>query len=252
MPLNIVPVRVNSDNYAYLLLTNSALKHCTAVDPSEPTKVQQAAQDLGWTITSLLTTHHHWDHSNGNEELAQAVGPSLKVFGFDERIPALTHRVADKTPFALDEVTVTPLFTACHTKGSVSFLVEQDGDKAVFTGDTLFIAGCGRFFEGTPQEMHTSLNVILASLPDDTKVFCGHEYTQSNLRFALSVEPHNEDIKAKLAWCDANPVTVPSTIGQEKRINPFMRVQVADVQKAVGSQDPVVVMEKLRELKNNF
>ena len=149
--------------------------------------------------------------------------------------------------------------------GSVSYLINDPTDAsdpgAVFTGDTLFIAGCGRFFEGTPDQMHYSLNTVLASLNDDTHVYCGHEYTIANLKFALSVEPENTYIREKLDWAvkvrEKQGATVPSTIGGEKRWNPFMRVSKADVIKAaVGVSDRVEsdieVMRALREMKNNF
>jgi hydroxyacylglutathione hydrolase len=115
---------------------------------------------------------------------------------------------------------------------------------------------CGRFFEGTPTQMHISLNKILSSLPDDTKVYCGHEYTVSNLKFARSVEPLNASLIAKLEWAMDQTCTVPSTIGDEKKFNPFMRVHVPEIAKASGvgldNPDPVMVMERLREMKNNF
>ncbi|KAJ3029189.1 UNVERIFIED_CONTAM: hypothetical protein HDU68_012776 [Siphonaria sp. JEL0065] len=246
--VSVVPVPVNADNYAYLLLTDKAKGLCAAVDPAEPDKVLAAAKERGWTVDTILTTHHHHDHSGGNEELVKLLAPTTTpVYGGDDRIPALTFKVADKQQFTLGDLTITP--------GSVSYFVtsNQSTEKAVFTGDTLFIAGCGRFFEGTPEEMDTSLNKILAALSDDTQVFCGHEYTASNLRFAITVDPENAELKRKLEWANATKVTVPSTIGEEKRINPFMRVGVASVQDAIGGvRDTVAVMAKLRELKNNF
>ncbi|KAI8610850.1 hydroxyacylglutathione hydrolase [Chytriomyces sp. MP71] len=252
--LNVVPVRVNADNYAYLIQT--AADEAAAVDPCEPDKLMKVAKQRGWRITSVLTTHHHLDHSGGNEDMVRLLAdPSLKVYGGDDRIPALNAKVQDKAAFTLGKLNVVPYFTVCHTRGSVSYFVTSPStsDKAIFTGDTLFVAGCGRFFEGTPQEMHTSLNTILGALPDDTQVYCGHEYTASNLRFAASVEPDNKEILDKLEWAKATECTVPSSIGEEKRINPFMRVGVAAVQKAAGGlTDAVEVMGKLRELKNNF
>ncbi|ORY29253.1 Metallo-hydrolase/oxidoreductase, partial [Rhizoclosmatium globosum] len=188
-------------------------------------------------------THHHHDHSGGNEDLVRLLGGNTPVYGGDDRIPALTHKVEDRAAFKLGTLDVTPLFTVCHTRGSVSFNVKTATESAVFTGDTLFIAGCGRFFEGTPQEMHTSLNEILGKLDNNTLVYCGHEYTQSNLRFAASIEPTNQDIKNKLEWAQNNPVTVPSSIGEEKKINPFMRVAEPSVQQVVGATDLLKLLE---------
>jgi hydroxyacylglutathione hydrolase len=121
-----------------------------------------------------------------------------------------------------------------------------------YAGDTLFIGGCGRFFEGTAEQMHNSLNNVLAKLPEDTRVFCGHEYTKSNLKFAASVEPDNEYLQQKIQWTNENERTVPSTIGDELKFNPFMRVDKESIKKATGKQSPIEVMAALREMKNNF
>ncbi|KAJ3112145.1 hypothetical protein HK100_002441 [Physocladia obscura] len=279
--VSVIPVSVNEDNYAYLVQTNAATKECVAVDVCEPDKIVAAAEKLGWKITGILTviiftitatitfirdntltalflsqTHHHLDHSGGNTDLVSGLAPQhTPVYGGDDRIPALTTKLNDRAVFTLGDLSITPLHTACHTRGSISYFVtsKNSTDKVVFTGDTLFIAGCGRFFEGTAQEMHTSLNEILGALPDDTKVYCGHEYTASNLRFAAAIEPGNADVKAKLEWANATKVTVPSTIGEEKKLNPFMRVDVASVKKSADvGEDPVAVMGKLREMKNSF
>ncbi|KAJ3409043.1 hydroxyacylglutathione hydrolase [Chytriomyces confervae] len=256
MGLRVVPVAVNADNYAYLLQTDAAKGLCAAVDPCEPDKVIAKATQLGWRIEAVLTTHHHADHSGGNSDLVRLLSPEqIPVFGGDDRIPSMTHKVTDKSAFKLGQVEITPFFTVCHTRGSVSYYVTtpESSEKAVFTGDTLFVGGCGRFFEGTAEEMHKSLNTILGSLPDETSVYCGHEYTASNLSFAASIEPENREIATKLAWAKSVPCTVPSTLGEEKRINPFMRVGIEQVRQACGGLlDPVAVMAALREKKNNF
>ncbi|KAJ3093720.1 hypothetical protein HDU97_009140 [Phlyctochytrium planicorne] len=254
MTVQVVPVPVLEDNYAYLLLTDPTAKQCAAVDPAEADKVLAKAQELGWEIKSILTTHHHHDHAGGNEDLVKLVGSPLTVYGGDDRIGALNLKVEDGKGFKLGALDVKPLYTICHTTGSVSYYIvnPETGKKVVFTGDTLFIGGCGRFFEGTPEQMHNSLNKVLGSLPDDTEVYCGHEYTSSNLRFAAHIEPTNTAITSKLQWCASNPVSVPSTIGAEKTFNPFMRVHVEDVVKATGKTGDVEVMGALRELKNGF
>ncbi|CAG8588836.1 8671_t:CDS:1, partial [Gigaspora rosea] len=118
--------------------------------------------------------------------------------------------------------------------------------------DTLFIGGCGKFFEGTADQMHNSLINVLGRLPEESKVYCGHEYTKGNLRFAESIEPNNQALKDKIQWVSKNQQTVPSTIGDELKFNPFMRVNVDDVKKATGKNDPIDVMGALREMKNNF
>ncbi|CAG8518314.1 6198_t:CDS:2 [Racocetra fulgida] len=175
------------------------------------------------------------DHSGGNEELiSQRKG--LTVYGGDETIPALNHLVKDGEEFSIGNITAKALYTVCHTRGS----------------DTLFIGGCGRFFEGTADQMYNSLINVLGKLPEDTKVYCGHEYTKSNLKFAESIEPDNQVIKDKIQWASKNQQTIPSTIGDELKFNPFMRVNVDSVKKATGKNDPIEVMGALREMKNNF
>lgn len=150
--------------------------------------------------------------------------------------------------------------TPCHTKGHICYYVTDanGGSKAVFTGDTLFLGGCGRFFEGDGAQMNEALNVKLAQLPDETKVYCGHEYSIQNLTFGNHVEPNNEVIKAKLTWCQskrnetpAKP-TVPSTIGEEKEINPFMRVSQPSVRQLSGKDNDIDTMTFVRTLKDNF
>ncbi|KAI9348793.1 hydroxyacylglutathione hydrolase cytoplasmic-like protein [Zopfochytrium polystomum] len=255
----VVPVPVLADNYAYLLLTDPDAKKCAAVDPAEPDKVLAAAKDKGWTVDTILTTHHHADHAGGNEDFVK-LSPGVAVYGGDDRIGALTHQIEDGKAFQLGKLTVLPRYTICHTSGSVSYYVTDSASdkKVVFTGDTLFIGGCGRFFEGTPDQMHNSLNVVLGSLPGETEVYCGHEYTTSNLKFAAFIEPSNPDVAAKLKWSQETQCTVPSTIAQEKTFNPFMRVSVPAVAAAalgadaVAAASPVEIMGKLRELKNNF
>jgi hydroxyacylglutathione hydrolase len=156
--------------------------------------------------------------------------------------------------FQIGSLQVKALSTPGHTTGSVSYyVVDPDSDeKAVFTGDTLFIAGSGRFFEGTGKDMYYSLIEQLGSLPRETKVYCGHEYTVSNLKFAASVEPNNIPLAEKLKWAHSKSITVPSTIEDEFRTNPFMRVYEASIQSALGVTDPIQAMDLLREMKNKF
>ncbi|KAI4204523.1 MAG: hypothetical protein LQ350_001073 [Teloschistes chrysophthalmus] len=150
------------------------------------------------------------------------------------------------------KISVKSLHTPCHTQDSICWLVEDGEDRVVFTGDTLFIGGCGRFFEGTPAEMHTALNKTLASLPDDTKVYPGHEYTKQNVKFLTTVL-QTEPVKKLQAFAENNQQTQGKfTIGDEKQYNVFMRVDDPTVQKATGKTDPVDVMGKLREMKNSM
>lgn len=244
------------DNYMYLLV-DDATRECAVVDPVEPAKVLDEVSKLDVKLTTVLTTHHHWDHSGGNERLLE-LSPKLRVFGGDDRVPRLTERVTDNQELKVGKLTVRCLLTPCHTSGHVCYFVPAaDGQApAVFTGDTLFIAGCGKFFEGTADQMYKALVERLSKLPDDTRVYCGHEYTVNNLLYASTVEPDNESIKSKLSWARDKRAkkepTVPSTIAEERSFNPFMRVGEASVHKHAKLDDPVSTMAFLRKEKDHF
>lgn len=255
MKIKVIPAL--DDNYMYLIIDESS-KDAAVVDPVEPEKILKVVSDEGVNLTSVLTTHYHWDHAGGNEELVQ-LKSGLKVYGGDVNTAALTKQVDHKEEVNIGSLHVSCLLTPCHTKGHVCYFVEDKnlgGPPAVFTGDTLFSAGCGKFFEGNAEQMYEALIKILGSLPDNTLVYCGHEYTANNLLYAAHVEPKNEAIQKKLEWAKhkkaANEPTVPSTIAEEKTFNPFMRVHEASVQNHVGKKDPVMVMAVLRNEKNNF
>ncbi|RIA87912.1 hydroxyacylglutathione hydrolase [Glomus cerebriforme] len=248
--MKVIPIPVLEDNYSYLIIDEKT-NEAAVVDPVEPQKVLDLVNNQGVDLKYLITTHHHADHSGGNTKLVSSK-PDLIVYGGDNRIPSVTNIVKDKEEFKIGQIDVKSLFTVCHTSASVSFYLQDGNDKAVFTGDTLFIGGCGKFFEGTAEQMHNSLNNILAKLPEDTKVYCGHEYTKSNLKFAASVEPDNEFLQQKIQWANENEQTVPSTIGDELKFNPFMRVDKDTIKIATGKQEPIEVMAALREMKNNF
>ncbi|KAK9464982.1 beta-lactamase-like protein [Lipomyces arxii] len=242
------------DNYAYLV-TDDATKDTLIIDPAEPGTVLPVIKDLEAKgeikMAGIVNTHHHYDHSGGNEKMRQAY-PTLPIIaGFNS--PHVTETPAHNTTFKLGSgITVTALHTPCHTQDSICYLFQDGEDKAVFTGDTLFICGSGRFFEGTPEQMDTALNKILGSLPDDTKVFPGHEYTMGNIKFAKSVL-NNEPLAKLEAFAKTNEVTAGKfTIGDEKSYNPFMMVTDSAIKKAVGFEDRTEVMRKLRELKNSF
>ncbi|XP_077979648.1 hydroxyacylglutathione hydrolase, mitochondrial-like isoform X2 [Glandiceps talaboti] len=244
------------DNYMYLLVDEKS-KTAAIVDPVQPEKVVDAVKEENVTLTTVLTTHHHWDHAGGNEKLVTMV-QGLAVYGGDDRIGALNKKVKHGDEFKIGDLNVKCLSTPCHTSGHICYYVtgEPDQDKAVFTGDTLFVAGCGKFFEGTPQEMYRALIEVLSALPPSTKVYCGHEYTANNLTFAQHVEPNNNAIKEKLTWAkmqrSKNEPTIPSTIGDEFTYNPFMRVKEESVQKHVGQHDPIATMGELRKEKDGF
>eukprot|EP01094_Clydonella_sp_ATCC50884_P012165 TRINITY_DN2209_c0_g1_i1.p2 TRINITY_DN2209_c0_g1~~TRINITY_DN2209_c0_g1_i1.p2 ORF type:complete len:297 (-),score=114.17 TRINITY_DN2209_c0_g1_i1:234-1019(-) len=257
--MRVIAVPVLDDNYAYLLCDDEG-GASAAVDPAQPQKVLEAAKaHSAPPITTILTTHHHWDHADGNEEMVQLLGGSVTVVGGDDRIPALNKKVADGDVVMVGNIAVNVLFTPCHTTGHVLYYVAEGGGAApaLFSGDTLFVGGCGRFFEGTAEQMHAALNGKVAALPDPTRLFCGHEYTSANLAFALLLEPANPPLLAKAEWAkrqrEEGQPTIPSTLGEEKAYNPFMRVHVPAVKRAVGLPEaapPHEVMAAVRAAKN--
>lgn len=258
--MRIVPIPVLADNYAYLLIDETT-KEAGVVDPSEAGPVATAVRQEGVKLLSIINTHHHWDHVGGNKELLQEF-PDLKVYGHKrdkDRTPGITNLVDEGDTISIGQHQGRFLFIPCHTSGHVALYFPQE--QAVFTGDTLFIAGCGRLFEGTAADMHNNM-VKLTALPDDTRVYCGHEYTVKNLQFALTLEPSNAKAQAKLQWAQdmraKKQPTIPSTIAEEKEFNPFVRVHNAELQANVKKQfpelkvDPVAILEKTRYLKDNF
>lgn len=254
MKIKLVPAL--DDNYMYLLIDEKT-GACAAVDPVEPEKIMTACKDEGVKVSAVLTTHHHWDHAGGNEQLLKLIAEPIPVYGGDNRIGGLTKKVGHNDTFQIGSLNIQCLFTPCHTSGHICYNVTGDGaEPAVFTGDTLFSGGCGRFFEGDPSQMYKALVGILSKLPSNTKVFCGHEYTVNNLKYALHAEPDNEDMKAKLSWAQDQRSkglpTIPSTIAEEMKINPFMRVGSSNAQKHTGKTDPIEAMRFLRQEKDSF
>lgn len=253
--MRIVPVACLSDNYAYLVVCENTNK-AAVVDPSEPDPVLAAVEREGVTLTAIWNTHHHWDHTGGNEALVAKL-PDLEVIGHvsdKDRIPRWTRLVEQGDEVTLgDEVGAKIIFNPGHTTGAISYHIESY--PAVFTGDTLFLAGCGRMFEGTVAMFHESL-AKLAALPADTQVFCGHEYTASNLAFATAVDPDNADI-ANLRDNLTEP-SIPGTIGVELETNPFLRsalphiIDAARANETVTDASPADVFGALRRWKDNF
>lgn len=256
----IVAVPQLKDNYAYLVI-DDASKQCGVVDCSEADKVLAEIERRGLKLVAVLPTHWHPDHVGGNQDLVRAI-PGLKVYGARAeggRIPALTDGVDDGDEIAVGPMRARVIGIPAHTNGHIAYYFPAL--KAVFTGDTLFIAGCGRVFEGKADTMVASLKK-LAALPDETAVYCGHEYTENNLRFALTLEPNNPALKAKYEWTKKTRAegkyTIPSTIGDEKLFNPFMRTDSAELRASLKkvdpslSDDPVEVFAKARALKDRF
>jgi len=243
------------DNYAYLV-RDADEDFCAIVDPSEAAPVRDALERRGWRLTHILNTHHHPDHTGGNAALKREYG--AEVVGPEKdraRIPALDRGVEEGSPFALGSHAGRVLEIPAHTSGHIAFAFEAD--DAVFTGDTLFAMGCGRLFEGTPGTMAHSLAKLM-TLPDSMRVYCGHEYTLNNGRFALMLEPGNAELQTRMREVEelraAGRPTIPSSIGIEKRTNPFLRPHSAEIRRTLnmpGAGD-VDVFAEMRARKDNF
>ncbi len=229
MAIEVVRVPVLSDNYAWLLHDEDS-GDTVALDPGEAGPVLAAAGARGWTIGAIWTTHWHPDHVGGNAAIRAETG--AQVFGPEAeraRIDPLDTGLAEGDAVAIGAHRATVMTVPGHTQGHIAFHLADAG--LLFTGDTLFAMGCGRLFEGTPADMFANMRRY-AALPDATQVFCGHEYTQSNGRFALVAEPDNAAIAARMAEVDrlraAGEPTVPTTIGAERATNPFLRAASAE------------------------
>jgi hydroxyacylglutathione hydrolase len=253
--LEIVPLPAFKDNYIWTLRQG---KNAAVVDPGEADPVKTYLAREGLTLVAILATHHHPDHVGGIAELVAMT--KVPVFGpKGEPIPALTHPVGqgDKAEIPALGAIFSVLDIPGHTRAHVAYY----GLDSLFCGDTLFACGCGRVFEGTPAQMLASLSK-LAALPDETKVYCGHEYTLANIKFARAVDPGNAALAAReeraKALRAAGRPTLPSTLGEERTTNPFLRcaepVVVESANKYLGSRigDPVSVFAAIREWKNRF
>ena len=244
-----------SDNFG-VLIHDPDTRATASIDAPEAAKVLAALKDKGWRLTHILTTHHHADHTQGNAEVKAATG--CKIIGPRNeaaRVPGIDEAVGERDTFALGAHQVQVLDTPGHTAGHVTYVIPSA--KAAFVGDTLFAIGCGRVIEGTPQMMWESLNKLMA-LPKDTAVYCGHEYTQANARFGLSIEPDNPALEKRAKAVDelraAGRATLPTTIGLELETNPFLRPHVPAIQQRLGLEGKPEweVFARIRELKNKF
>lgn len=258
--IQITPLPAFSDNYIWLL-QDAAARRCAVVDPGDSTPVLAWLTDHpGWQLSDILVTHHHHDHTGGVLALKQATG--ARVLGpAQEEIPGCDLPLADGQHIRLLERDWQVLHVPGHTAGHIALFGEADDEPVLFCGDTLFAAGCGRLFEGTAEQMHASLQ-RLARLPAQTRVYCTHEYTLSNLRFALAVEPDNpvlQQRQSEAASLRARDLpTLPSTLALELATNPFLRVSepAIRVQCAARSESPLAspsaVFAALRSWKDNF
>ena len=230
MPLEIVAVPALSDNYIWLVHDPDSAE-TVVVDPGEAAPALAAAQARGWRITQVWNTHWHSDHVGGNAAIRAATGATITGPSAEaEKIGGLDRTVAEGDAVAIGDHAGAILAVGAHTAGHIAIHLPEA--RAAFTGDTLFAMGCGRLFEGTAADMFAALRK-LAALPDETRVYCGHEYTVSNGRYAVAAEPDNADIRARLAEAEAlrerGEPTLPTTIGAERATNPFLRAVDASV-----------------------
>jgi len=224
MALEIVRIPVLSDNYVWLVHEPES-GETMVVDPSVAEPVLDEAQARGWTITQIWNTHWHPDHTGGNAAIKEATGCTITGPAAEaERIPTLDRKVAEGDSVSLGKVNAQVLDVPAHTAGHIAFHFPTE--RVAFVGDTLFAMGCGRLFEGTAEQMYSNMRKLEA-LGDETRIYCAHEYTQSNGRFALTVEPDNSALVSRMekvnAMREAGEPTVPTTIALERATNPFMR-----------------------------
>ena len=253
--LEIEQIPVLSDNYVYLVHEPQG-GVTGVVDPAVAAPVLERLRQRGWTLEWILSTHHHTDHTGGNLELKQATGCRIAGAKKDAaRIPGIDLGVVEGGRFELGQAQAEVLETPGHTSQHISYWFADQ--KALFCADTLFSLGCGRVFEGSFEQMWRSLSK-LAALPDDATVYCAHEYTQSNARFALSVDPDNPALKARAAEVDrqraAGQPTVPTRLGEEREANPFLRPHDPAIRQRLGMTEAsdAEVFAELRKRKDRF
>ena len=244
-----------SDNYGFLV-RDAASGAVASIDTPDAAAINAALAEKGWRLTHILNTHWHPDHAGGNLALkkkwdCRIIGPR----GEAAKIPAIEDEVGEGDIVELGASRARVHDTPGHTAGHIIYHFTEDG--AAFVGDTIFAMGCGRLFEGTPDQMWASLAKITA-MPPQTKLYCAHEYTQANAAFALSVDPHNEDLHARAAEVErlraAGEWTVPTDVAIELKTNPFLRAEDAGLQAAIGmtGADAVAVFAETRKRKDNF
>jgi hydroxyacylglutathione hydrolase len=255
--VSVITIPAFGDNFIYLYRydKNNAL----AIDPCDSSAVLNSLNKHNMNLTTILITHHHWDHTGGVADLKKKTG--CEVIGPDKsRIPAIDRVVDDKQVLTIDNIEIQVIATPGHTNTSVCYYISASNDNErniLWTGDTLFAGGCGRILESNARTMFDSL-LTLASLPDDTLVYCGHDYTLENYEFALTIEPENKDVKQRLQEIKqtirAGGFTVPSTMLQEKATNIFLRSDTNEIKTALNMPDAgaVDVFAELRRRKDVF
>ncbi|MFT5603542.1 MAG: hydroxyacylglutathione hydrolase [Paracoccaceae bacterium] len=255
--IHIEPISAFSDNYIWCLYNDAG--DAVLVDPGDAVPVEAFLASRALVLSGILITHHHFDHVGGLEQLLQK--RSIPVFGPPESAPQINQALADGDHAQLLGIDFEVLSVPGHTLDHIAYLAKAESPPLLFCGDTLFAGGCGRLFEGTPEQMHHSLSK-LQSLPAATQMYCAHEYTLANLRFAQAVEPDNialaERLAADTARRDKNIPTVPSTIALERATNPFLRSHVDEVRNSASDyasmkfDDDVATFAAVRHWKDQF
>ena len=253
--LEVELVPVLRDNYMYL--AHEPESGATAVvDPADARTALDAAKRKGWTITHILNTHHHGDHTAGNQAVQEATDAPIVGPQYDAgRIPGIQAELMEDDTYSVGNATAKVFHTPGHTSGHIVYWFEDA--NVLFSGDTLFALGCGRLFEGTAAQMWDSLQK-LRDLPDTTRIYCGHEYTRTNARCALTVDPNNQKLMeyARIidSLRDADQPTIPAQMGMERETNPFLRADDPALAQAMGmaGADPVEVFAAVREKRNQF
>ena len=253
--MNIEIIPCLNDNYSYLIHDNKS-NTVAIIDPSEFAPCDKIISKKYKKLDYILNTHHHYDHVGGNKELKKKY--NSKILGFksdEERIPNIDKLLEDNEEFNIGSIKFTTLFIPGHTAGHIAFYSKTE--KVIFTGDTLFSMGCGRVFEGTYNQMFNSINRI-KDLPEDTKIYCGHEYTQKNIEFCIKYNPNNDLLKKTKNTIEEKlkngEPSIPSTLLKEKQMNIFLRTDELDVKNILNLKKAsnLEVFTKLRDLKDNF
>ena len=253
--INIEPIKAFNDNYIWLATTNEG---SIVIDPGEAHKTIKYLKENDLNLDAILITHHHFDHTGGIEDMLKF--KSVDVYGPVNNIPSINKQLRDGNLFSVIGIDFKIIEIPGHTLDHIAFFSENNGNPVLFCGDTLFSSGCGRVFEGTFEQMHKSI-LKLKSLPANTKIYSGHEYTQSNLKFAMEVEPLNQKLNSR--YNDVQDLlykgipTLPTTLELELEVNPFLRCQAREVQNSVVNQFNTSnhedeIFKALRQWKDNF
>jgi len=253
--LSVEPLKAYADNYIWLVSTNEG---SIVIDPGESNKITDLMDKNKINLKGILITHHHFDHTNGLDDVLAK--KKIDVYGPKNNIDAINKVVSQSDKFNLIGMDFEVIEMPGHTLDHIGFYSFNDGDPILFSGDTLFAGGCGRVFEGTYEQMHQALNK-LSKLPRNTKIYCGHEYTLSNLKFAKEVEPNNKQLEDEYINVEtlmlSNQPSLPTTLEKEFNINPFLRCGIQDVQNKINEKfnitgNELEVFVALRKWKDTF